>query len=46
MTTGTVDHTETLKGWFVPVKASKGRYPGDPLWGDGWVGPSSMWAFP
>ena len=36
MTTGTVGHAETLKGWFVMVKDSKGRYPGNALWGDGW----------
>ena len=36
MTTGTVGHAETLKGWFVMVKDSKGRYPGNSLWGDGW----------
>jgi hypothetical protein len=32
MTTGTVSHAETLKGWFVMVKDSKGRYPGNALW--------------
>jgi Cytochrome P460 len=36
LTTGTVSHAETLKGWFVSVKDSKGRYPGNKLWGDGW----------
>jgi hypothetical protein len=36
MTTGTVSHAETLKGWFVMVKDSAGRYPGNALWGDGW----------
>jgi Cytochrome P460 len=36
MTTGTVGHAKTLKGWFVMVKDSKGRYPGNALWGDGW----------
>jgi hypothetical protein len=36
MTTGTVGHAETLKGWFVMVKDSKGRHPGNALWGDGW----------
>ena len=29
MTTGTVGHADTLKGWFVMVKDSKGRYPGN-----------------
>ena len=36
MTTGTVSRAETLKGWFVMVKDSNGRYPGNKLWGDGW----------
>jgi hypothetical protein len=36
MTTGTVSHAEKLKGWFVLVKDSNGRYPGNALWGDGW----------
>jgi Cytochrome P460 len=36
MTTGTVSSAGTLKGWFVMVKDSKGRYPGNKLWGDGW----------
>jgi Cytochrome P460 len=36
MTTGTVSHAETLKGWFVMVKDSKGRNAGNKLWGDGW----------
>ena len=36
MTTGTVSHVETLKGWFVMVKDSKGSHPGNKLWGDGW----------
>jgi len=36
MTTGTVSHAEKLKGWFVMVKDSNGRYPGKALWGDGW----------
>ena len=22
--------------WFVMIKDEKGRYPGNPLWGDGW----------
>jgi len=37
MTTGTVSHAETLKGWFVMVKDGDGRYSGNKLWGDGWV---------
>ena len=36
MTTGTVSHAQTLKGWFVMVKDSTGRYAGNRLWGDGW----------
>ncbi len=36
MTTGTVSRAETLKGWFVMVKDSNGRHPGNKLWGDGW----------
>jgi hypothetical protein len=36
MTTGNVSSAGTLKGWFVMVKDSKGRYPGNQLWGDGW----------
>jgi hypothetical protein len=36
MTTGTVSHAQTLKGWFVMVKDGKGSHPGNPLWGDGW----------
>jgi hypothetical protein len=38
MTTGTVSHADDLKGWFVMVKDSAGRYPGNALWGDGWAG--------
>ena len=36
MTTGTVSHAETLKGWFVMMRDDKGRHPGNALWGDGW----------
>jgi hypothetical protein len=36
MTTGMVGHAEILKGWFVMVKDSKGRHPGNALWGNGW----------
>jgi hypothetical protein len=36
MTTGTVSHAQTLKGWFVMVRDSKGSYPDNKLWGDGW----------
>jgi hypothetical protein len=33
MTTGTVSHAQALKGWFVMVKDSQGRHPGNKLWG-------------
>jgi hypothetical protein len=36
MTTGTVSHADTLKGWFVMVKDSSGQHSGNKLWGDGW----------
>ena len=36
MTTGTVSHAETLKGWFVMMKDTNGRHAGNKLWGDGW----------
>jgi len=36
MTTGTVSHAETLKGWFVLMKDEHARYPSSRLWGDGW----------
>jgi len=36
MTTGTVSHSQTLKGWFVMMKDSKDSHPGNKLWGDGW----------
>src|SRR5712672_999720 len=36
MTTGTVSHADKLRGWFVMVKDSLGRYPGNNMWGDGW----------
>jgi hypothetical protein len=36
MTTGIVSRADTLKGWFVMVKDSNGRYAGNKLWGDGW----------
>jgi hypothetical protein len=36
MTTGTVSHPTTLKGWFVMVRDSANTHPGNPLWGDGW----------
>jgi hypothetical protein len=37
MTTGTVSHVDSLKGWFVMIRDSKNTaHPGNPLWGDGW----------
>ncbi len=37
MTTGpAVSHATTLKGWFVLVRDTKGRYKDSALWGDGW----------
>jgi hypothetical protein len=36
MTTGTVSHLDTLKGWFVMVKDTTGRHARNKLWGEGW----------
>jgi hypothetical protein len=36
MTTGTVSSAGALAGWFVMVKDSVGRFPGNKLWGNGW----------
>jgi hypothetical protein len=38
MTTGTVSHADSLRGWFVMVRDSSGRYASKNhnLWGDGW----------
>jgi hypothetical protein len=36
MTTGTVSHTETLKGWFVMIRDTTGRHASNKLWGEGW----------
>lgn len=36
MTTGDVHWAKGTKVWFVMIKDEKGRYPGNPLWGDGW----------
>jgi hypothetical protein len=36
MTTGDAHWAARTIQWFVMVKDSKGRYPGNPLWGDGW----------
>jgi hypothetical protein len=36
MTTGTVSHPDSLKGWFVMVRDRNGRYSENDTWGDGW----------
>lgn len=36
MTTGTVSHSQILKGWFVMIRDTSGRHAGNKLWGDGW----------
>lgn len=36
MTTGDVEWASGIKVWFVMIKDEKGRYSGNPLWGDGW----------
>src|SRR5215813_1047358 len=36
MTTGDVHWAKGTKVWFIMMKDEKGRYPGNPLWGDGW----------
>ena len=40
MTTGTIGYADKIEGWFVMVKDTKGRFPDNKLWGDGWG-----WAF-
>jgi hypothetical protein len=36
LTTGDAHWASGTKVWFVMIKDDKGRYPGNPLWGDGW----------
>jgi hypothetical protein len=36
LTTGEVHWAKGTKVWFIMVKDAKGRYSGNPLWGDGW----------
>ena len=36
LTTGDAHWASGMKVWFVMIKDNKGRYPGNPLWGDGW----------
>jgi Cytochrome P460 len=36
MTTGDAHWATNTIVWFILIKDDKGRYPGNPLWGDGW----------
>ncbi|MBB6186448.1 cytochrome P460 family protein [Rhodanobacter sp. MP7CTX1] len=36
MTTGTVSHVDSLRGWFVMVRDRNGHHPASDVWGDGW----------
>jgi Cytochrome P460 len=36
MTTGDAYRASAMIQWFVMIKDEKGRYPNNPLWGDGW----------
>jgi hypothetical protein len=36
MTTGNANGATKTSAWFVLIKDTKGRYPNNPLWGDGW----------
>jgi Cytochrome P460 len=36
MTTGNANWAAKANAWFVLIKDAKGRYPSNPLWGDGW----------
>jgi hypothetical protein len=36
MTTGTISHAASLRGWFVMVRDGKGRHAESDVWGDGW----------
>jgi hypothetical protein len=36
MTTGDAHWATDIKVWFVMIKDAKGRYPNNPLWGNGW----------
>ena len=37
MTTDTISHADSLRGWFVMMKDSTGRYAANkPIWGDRW----------
>ena len=36
LTTGDAHWASAIKVWFVMIKDEKGRYPDNPLWGNGW----------
>jgi len=36
LTTGDAHWAESTKVWFVMIKDDKGRFPNNPLWGNGW----------
>jgi hypothetical protein len=36
MTTGNANWATDTKVWFILIKDAKGRFPNNPLWGDGW----------
>ena len=36
LTTGDANWADATKVWFVMMKDDKGRFPGNPLWGNGW----------
>lgn len=36
LTTGDAHWATKIKVWFIMVKDEKGRFPGNPLWGNGW----------
>jgi Cytochrome P460 len=36
MTTGTVSHVDSLRGWFVMVRDRNGHHGANEVWGDGW----------
>ncbi len=36
MTTGEISYATETDGWFIMIKDTKGRFKGNPLWGDGW----------
>ncbi len=36
LTTGTATRADSIAGYFVMVKDDNERFPGNPLWGDGW----------